>query len=395
MAKSLAGIRILDLSTMMAGPFGAQMLGDLGAEIIKIETLDGDGTRTFQPHFRDGDSLYYHSLNRNKKSIAINLKSEQGLALFYKLVEKSDVVWDNFRAGVKEKLKVDYEHVVQHNPKIISTSITAFGSHNPFDDNQPSFDLCVQAMSGVLDMNGEPDQPPVKLSIPMADLGSGWYAVVGTLAALCERNRTGCGQKVDIAMLDSLTSLHTYEGVYYLNSGIVPTRLGTAHRSSVPYQMFPTKTIYIAIVASLDKFWANVAKVVGHPEWATDERFATIKGRFENRNVLIPMLTEELMKKDGEYWIAELRKVKVPCGPVNDLKQTFNEPLLLARDMVLDLERGGEKIKLLGNPIKMSGSADDFVAAPKLGEHTDAVLSTLAGASPEELATLRGAGVIR
>ncbi|SBV99670.1 Formyl-CoA transferase [uncultured delta proteobacterium] len=394
-ANALSGVTVLDLSTMMAGPFGAMMLADLGAEVIKVETLEGDGTRTFQPHFKDGDSLYFHSLNKNKKSIAIDLKSQKGIALFYDLVAKADVVWDNFRAGVKEKLKIDYDNVVKHNPKIISCSITAFGTANPYDDDQPSFDLCVQALSGVLDMTGEPDRPPVKMGVPMGDLGSGWYGVVGVLAALFNRERTGKGQKVDIAMLDGLVSLHTYEAAYYLNSGTVPTRIGTAHRSVVPYQIFPTKNIYIAIVGTLDKFWASICSVLGMPEWAADERFKTLAGRFKNRELVVSMMSEKLVQRDCEEWVAAFRKVKVPCGPVNPMDKALNEPLLTARNMVVAVERGGETIKLLGNPVKMSGNTEVYKAPPRLGENTDEVLSRMAGLAAETIATLRQESVIK
>jgi formyl-CoA transferase len=393
--SALSGIKVLDLSTMMAGPFGAMIMADLGADVIKVETLDGDGTRTFQPHFKDGDSLYYHSLNKNKKSIAIDLKSEKGLSIFYELVKKVDVVWDNFRAGVKEKLKVDYDSVVKYNPKVISCSITAFGSDNPYDDNQPSFDLCVQAMSGVLDMTGDPDRPPVKMGVPMADLGSGWYAVVGVLAALVAREKTGKGQKVDVAMLDGLASLHTYEAAYYLNSKIVPTRIGTAHRSVVPYQIFPTKSIYIAIVGTLDKFWVSICNVLGMPECATDERFRTLQGRFKNRALVVSMMSEKLMQRDCEEWVEEFRRVKVPCGPVNPMDKALNEPLLLARNMVIEVERGGENIKLLGNPVKMSGNKDVYTAPPRLGENTDEILSRMVGLGTEEIAKLRQESVIK
>lgn len=394
-ANALSGIRVLDLSTMMAGPFGAMMLGDLGAEVIKIETLEGDGTRIFQPHFKDGDSVYFHSLNRNKQSLAIDLKSDKGLKIFYDLVRTADVVWDNFRAGVKEKLKIDYDNVVKYNPEIISCSITAFGTANPHDDDQPSFDLCVQAMSGVLDMTGEPDGPPSKMGVPMGDLGSGWYAVVGVLAALMAREKTGKGQKVDISMLDGLASLHTYEAAYYLNSGTASTRIGTAHRSIVPYQIFPTKSIHIAIVAPLDKFWANVCKVLGFPEYATDERFSTLKARYANRELVVNFMTERLMEKDCEEWVRELQKTKVPCGPVNPLGKALNEPLLLARDMVVSMERGGETIRTLGNPIKMSGNKEVFTAPPRLGENTAGILSGVLGMDAAAIENLRRENVIK
>lgn len=392
---ALDGITVLDLSTMMAGPFGAMLLADLGAEVIKVETLNGDGTRTFQPHFADGDSLYFYSLNRNKKSIAIDLKSEKGLAVFYELVKKADVVWDNFRAGVKEKLKVDYDSVAKHNSRVISCSITAFGTDNPHDDNQPSFDLCVQALSGVLDMTGEPDRPPVKMCVPMGDLGSGWYGVVGVLAALVARERTGKGQRVDISMLDGLASLHTYEGVYYLNSGVVPSRIGTKHRSVVPYQIFPTKNIYIAIVGTLDKFWVKICDVLGIPGCATDERFSTLSGRYRNREEVVRIMSEQLVKKGCEEWMRDFQKAKVPCGPVNPMDKALAEPLLLARNMVVEISRGGETVKILGNPIKMSASDEIYNPPPRLGENTAEILGRMAGISPGEVDKLRQKSIIK
>ncbi len=390
--NALAGIRVLDLSTMMSGPFGAMILGDLGAEIIKVETLDGDGTRTFPPHSADGDSLYYWSLNKNKKSLAIDLKSREGLALFYELVKEADVIWDNFRAGVKEKLKVDYENVRKYNPKIISASITSFGTANPQDTDQPSFDLCIQAISGVLDMTGEPGQPPVKMGVPMGDLGSGLYAVIGVLAALHHREKTGEGQMVDSAMLDGLVSLHTYEATYCLHSGVVPTRIGSKHRSSVPYQIFPTKTIHIAIVGTLDKFWERICEVLGLEK---DSRFATLQGRYSNREEVVNLMSESLMKKSCEDWVKELERVSVPCGAVNTMDKALNEPCLLARNMVVEVERSGQKVRVLGNPIKMSKNEEIFTAPPTLGGNTEEVLQTWLGYSKNQIEKLKQDMVIK
>lgn len=390
--NALAGIRVLDLSTMMAGPFGAMMLGDLGAEVIKVEPFEGDGTRFFPPHSADGDSLYYWSLNRNKKSLVLDLKSSEGLALFYELVKEADVVWDNFRAGVKEKLKIDYENVKKYNPKIISASITAFGTANPHDSDQPSFDLCIQAMSGVMDMTGEPDRPPVKMGVPMGDLGSGWYAVVGVLAALYHRNKTGEGQMVDSAMLDGLVSLHTYEAAYCLYSGIVPTRIGSKHRSAVPYQIFPTRTIHIAIVGTLDKFWERICEVL---ELEKDPRFTTLKGRYAHREEVVRLMSDALQQRSCEEWIKEFQRVSVPCGPVNTMDKALSEPCLLARNMVVEVERSGQKVRVLGNPIKMSRNAEIFIAPPKLGANTYEVLETWLGYPKEQIEKLKQASAIK
>jgi crotonobetainyl-CoA:carnitine CoA-transferase CaiB-like acyl-CoA transferase len=390
--NALAGIRVLDLSTMMSGPFGAMILGDLGAEVIKVEPFEGDGTRTFPPHSADGDSLYYWSLNKNKKSLVLNLKSPEGLATLYELVKEADVVWDNFRAGVKEKLKIDYENVRKYNPKIISASITSFGTANPQDTDQPSFDLCIQAISGVLDMTGEPGQPPVKMGVPMGDLGSGLYAVIGVLAALHHREKTGEGQMVDSAMLDGLVSLHTYEAAYCLHSGIVPTRIGSKHRSSVPYQIFPTKTIHIAIVGTLDKFWERICEVLGIGK---DPRFSTLKGRYSNREEVVKLMSDALMKRSCEEWVKEFQGVSVPCGAVNTMDKALSEPCLLARNMVVEVERNGQKVRVLGNPIKMSRNEEVFAAPPKLGGNTDEVLETWLGYAKGQIEKLKQDAVIK
>jgi formyl-CoA transferase len=394
LSAPLQGIRVLDLSTMLAGPWGAMMLADLGAEVIKIEPPAGDPTRTFEPHFQQGDSLYYLALNRNKKSVVIDLKEPEGLKVFYDLVRKADVVWENYRSGVGKRLKIDYESVRKVNPAIISCSISAFGEENPFDGDQPTFDLCIQALSGALGMTGEPDRPPVKMAAPMADLGGGWYAVVGLLAALVERNRTGLGQKVDIAMLDSLVSLHTYEAVYCMYTGTVPTRLGTCHRSVVPYQIFPTKTIYVAIVATLDKFWVGLCNALGIPQFANDERFATLTARFQNRQQVVDLLTNTFLTNTCEEWLVRLKKQGVPCAPVNTLDKALSEPALLHRNMVIEVDRSGESLKLLGNPIKLSNNHERFVSPPKLGENSRQVLKELLGYPDQQIDELEQRKII-
>ena len=392
--KPLSGIRILDLSTMLAGPFGSMMLADLGAEVIKIETPDGDGTRTFPPHFHKGDSLYYLAVNRNKKSLAIDLKQPEGLALFYDLVKKSDVVWENFRSGIAKKLKVDYETLKAINPAIIGCSITAFGQNNPYDGDQPIYDLCIQASSGVMDMTGEPDGPPVKMGVPMADLSGGWYAVVGLLAAIVERSTTGKGQKIDVSMLDSLASLHTYEAAYCLFSGVAAKRIGTNHRSLVPHQIFQTKDIYIAIVVALDKFWVALCNALEIPQYASDERYATIAARYKNRQQVVDLLSEIFLRKTCDEWLVPLKKAGVPCAPVNPLEKALKEPALRHRNMVIEVDHGGEPLRLLGNPIKMSNNEETFHCPPRLGENTCQVLKDVLGYSDAEIEKLQSKKVI-
>lgn len=392
----LSGIRVLDMSTMLAGPFGSMMLGDLGAEVIKIETMEGDNTRNFPPHFHKGNSLYYLSFNRNKKSIVIDLKTPEGLATFYKLVKHADVVWDNFRAGVTKRLKVDYENLIKVNPSIICCSISAYGQDNPYDHNEPTYDLCIQAMSGVLNMTGEKERPPVKPGVPMADLAGGWYGVVGVLAALVYLKTTNKGQKVDISMLDALTSLHCYEGTYYLNSGIVPERLGTEHRSLVPYQIFKTKDIYIAIVVASDKFWVKLCLALDSPEYIVDERFADLTARYNNRTLVVSWLEEVLKEKTCDEWLLRLKKEGVPCAPVNPLDKALQEPTLLYRDMVVDIDHKGGTVKVIGNPVKLSGNVPQkYSCPPELGENTRVVLREILGMSESEIDSLIEAKAIK
>lgn len=391
----LAGIRILDLSTMLAGPFGTMMLGDLGAEIIKIETMDGDNTRNFPPYYHKGTSLYYLSFNRNKKSMVIDLKSQKGLEIFYRLVESADVVWENYRDGVAKRLKVDYETLKKINPSIIYCSITAYGQDNPFGSSEPTYDLCIQAMSGVLSMTGEKDRPPVKLGVPMADIGGGWYGVVGVLAALIEKKATNRGQKVDISMLDALASLNCYEGTNYLYSKKVPERLGTAHRSLVPYQIFQTQDIYIAIVVASDKFWGKLCVALNRLDYITDERFADLKSRHANRELVYQWLEQTLIEKPSDEWLKILKKEGVPCAPVNPMDKALQEPALLQREMIVEIDHKGEAVQLIGNPIKLSNNQPQrYDCPPELGENTRQVLSEILELTDDEIDSLIAARAV-
>ena len=388
MRPPLEGVRVLDLSTMLAGPFGSMMLGDLGAEVIKVETLTGDNTRNFPPHFHKGESLYYMSFNRNKKSVTIDLKKEEGRQVFYELVRRSDVVWDNYRDGITKKLKVDYKTLREINPAIICCSITAYGENNPYDHNDPTYDLCIQAMSGVLDMTGERDRPPVKLGVPMADLSGGWFGVVGVLAALLSRGVTGRGQKVDISMLDGLSALNCYEAAYLLNTGSVPQRLGTQHRSLVPYQIFRTKDLYIAIVVASDKFWKNLCQALGCPELIDCPEYRDLEGRFQNREKLVEWLESVLTQRTCGEWLDILKAGGVPCAPVNTLETALREPALLHRGMVVSMDHEGDPVKVLGNPVKLSENPPRYQCPPRLGQDTAEVLGRLLNYSEERIRRL-------
>ena len=388
--KPLEKVCVLDLSTTLSGPSGSMMLADLGAEVIKIETPQGDGTRNFPPHIHKGMSMYFMAYNRNKKSVVLDLKTQEGKDIFYDMVKHADIVWDNFRPGVKEKLKVDYDTVSKINPRIISCSITGYGSDG---GRRPSYDLCVQALSGAMAMTGEADRPPVKLGVPMADIGGGWHGVVGVLAALVARQTTGKGQMVDISMLDSLVSLHGYEATYYLYSGIVPERLGTGHRTSVPYQIFATKDIYISLVVVLDKQWPLLCDAIGLDE-EVRQKYATNKVRLENRNELVAIIQNVLLTKTADEWIERLEKAGVPCGAVNPLDRALSQEDVKRRNMVVSVKHKGDEIKLLGNPIKMSDNTDDFRCPPELGADTYSVLKDMLNYDDGKIKQLQSIGAI-
>lgn len=380
MKHLLSGVRILDLSQMLAGPYTTLMLGDIGAEIIKIEEPgEGDRTRLMGPHFVNGESAYFISINRNKKSVTLNLKDTGDRELFYKLVKSSDVVFDNFRPGVLERLGCDYETLKKFNPKIISCSISAFGETGPYKD-QPAFDLSIQAMAGAMSYTGEEGREPIRMGIPMGDLAGGMFAAFAISSALYFREKTGVGCRIDISLLDSLVSLHTYVAQYYFVSEKIPKPIGSAHQSVVPYQAFKTKDMYIVIAVYTDKFWDKLCRVLSAEELINDPRFSDNEKRRENRESLIPLLREIFMKKTGKEWLELLNKEGVPCAPVNTLDKVFTDQQVIARNMVIEIEHPVcGKLKMLGNPVKVKGMEEFFVPSPKLGQHNDEVKRILEG----------------
>jgi crotonobetainyl-CoA:carnitine CoA-transferase CaiB-like acyl-CoA transferase len=375
----------------MAGPYGTLLLADLGAEVIKIENPEGgDLSRATVHYAHKGESAYYLSFNRNKKSITLNLRTEKAREIFYELVRISDVVYDNFRSGTAEKLKIDYETLKKVNPKIICCSVTGFGSNSPYKD-RPALDLLIQAMGGVMSFTGEPGRPPVRLGYPMGDLGGGMFAAMAVLAALYDREKTGEGQRLDIAMLDAQISLLTYRAQYYFLEGLIPEPIGSGHVSSVPIRAFRAKDgKYLTIDAAQDKFFQGVCQVLGIPEVGKEPRFNTRSARLKNRDALMSILEEKFLGKDRDEWLDLLIKADVPAGPVNNLAETFADPSVLARNMVVSVNHLGEKIKMVGNPIKMSKIKEEvFEGAPTLGQHTEEVLSRLLHYSREQVDELR------
>jgi crotonobetainyl-CoA:carnitine CoA-transferase CaiB-like acyl-CoA transferase len=386
----LQGLRIIDLSRMLAGPSGSMLMGDLGAEILKVETPEGDETRASPPYFYGKDSAYFWAINRNKKSLVIDLKTAEGMEIFYDLVAHADVVYDNFRPGVLERLKIDYENLKIHNPKIICCSISTFGYTGPYR-NRPGYDLVVQAMSGGMSITGEPGGSPVRAGIPLGDLVGGLLAVHGILAAYIHRQKTGQGQRLEVSLMDGQVYMLTYVAQYYLHSGKIPGPIGSGHQSNVPYQAFKTKDIQIVVVAHQDHHFQRFCEAIGKPEWAEDPRFSTRPKRLENKSTLIPMMESHLMTRPGDEWLEAIHKAGVPAGPINTLDRVFSDPQVLAREMVVEIDGPGkEKIKTLGNPLKMEKTpVHTFTRPPRLGEHTREILTNLLGYSREKIEYLK------
>lgn len=389
MADVLRGVRILDLSQVMAGPYGTLLLADLGAEVIKVENpAGGDLCRGNRQVLHEGESAYFISINRNKKSITLDLHREEARQAFYDLVRISDVVYDNFRPGTLEKLGIDHETLRGINPRIISCSVTGFGQDSPYR-TRPALDLLIQAMGGVMSFTGEaPGRPPVRTGYPMGDLGGALFAAIAVLAALYHRSMTGQGQRCDIAMLDAQISLMTYRAQYYFAAGKVPEPIGSAHATSVPIQAFRTSDgRYITVEASHQKFFRNLCKVIGRPELADDPRFNSLDARYRNRQVLIPILEACFLLRPRDEWMCLLVEGDVPAGPVNTLDEALANPSVQARQMVVEVDQHGTPAKMVGNPIKMSALGEPALhGAPALGEHNEAVLGGLLGYPPDRVA---------
>lgn len=376
----LAGIRIVDFTLFLSGPFATQILGDLGAEVIKIEPPDGDMSRTIPPSFVDGSSTYFGSTNRNKKSVVLDMRSPEGLAAAQQLVHEADAVIENFRPGKLALLGLDYESAAARKPALVWATISGFGQDGPLRD-RPAYDMIVQAMSGVMSLTGEPDGEPVRAGIPIGDLGAGLYAVIGMLASLIEARATGKGRFIDISMLDVQVAMLCYQASNYLQTGKPPGRQGSSHDFIPSYRCFHSKDGQrIAVTANTEGMFKGLVKVIGLGHLASDERFRDAGLRYANRDVLIALLAQAFARYDAAPLVEALIAAQVPAAAIDDLGAVFSNPQVLARDMRLELtgEEVDQRLRVAGNPIKLVPPGDSrHRFPPRLGEHTQEVLDGL------------------
>lgn len=396
---ALEHVTVLDLTHMLSGPYGTMMLADLGARTIKVEPIgDGEGTRRLlenDPEYsRQGMGAYFLTLNRNKQSVCIDLKSADGRAVFHDLVRHADVVYDNFGVGVTQRLGIDHETLARINPRIITCSVTGFGETGP-ETHRPAFDQVVQAMGGGMSITGTPETGPIRSGIPIGDLGGGIFGTMGVLAALAERERTGAGQHVDVSMLDAQISMLNYMATMYLMSGIIPAGIGNGHFVHVPYNSYPTADGHIIVACIGDGFFARFADFIGIPE-LLDPAFKSQPARYAAKARIDALVGEKMKTQTTVNWQTRLQAARIPCGPVNNFGQALDDSQVRARDMVVDVKlHNGETVQMPGNPIKLSAAQSrGYTRPPLLGEHTQAVLGELVGYSPQQLAQLKSKGAI-
>lgn len=397
--NALSDLIVIDLTHMLSGPFGAMLLADLGARTIKVEP-PGKGELTRGLLAKDpknslnGMGAYFLTLNRNKESVCIDLKSEAGLALFYELVKKADIVISNFSPGVTARLKVDYAALAQVNERIITCTVTGFGESGPAF-KRPAFDMVAQGYGGGMSITGQESAPPTRAGIPIGDLGGGMFSAVGILAALHARERSGRGQHVDISMQDCQISLINYMATMYYLSGEVPGAIGNAHFVHVPYNTYPTKDLWLIIAIITNEAWARFRDMMGI-EALMDEAFDLQPGRLKAKDFIEEKISARLEQESCDYWLGKLAEVKIPCAPVNDLEHALNDVQVQARNMVVTVAHpeGGE-MQMPGNPVKMSAVGEEtFTPPPLLGQQTDEILRDLLDKSESDIKALRDAGTI-
>ena len=393
MTRSLSGIRVLDLTQVMAGPFSAMLLADLGADVIKVEPPGGDSTRQM-PGAVGTDTPAFNAVNRGKRSIVINLKTIDGREALHRLVGPTDILVENYRPGVMESLGFGYDALAKEHPRLIYASISGYGQTGPARQ-KGGFDLIAQGVSGIMSVTGDPDGPPVKAGVPLTDLGAGLFSVVGILAALEARHRTGLGQRIDTSWVDAGVALSVWEAAEYFAGAGVPVALGSAHRMNAPYQAFRCADGYITIGGANERIFRRLCEVLGHPEWPSMPDFADNASRVRHREDLAARIEAITARQPRTHWLSLFEAHDIPCGPINDYAQVFADAQVRAREMVVEVEhpRLG-RVRSLGSPIKMSATpANPARRAPLLGEHTNEILTEM-GMSEEEIARLRASGAI-
>jgi crotonobetainyl-CoA:carnitine CoA-transferase CaiB-like acyl-CoA transferase len=404
MPGSLTGIRVFDMSRVLAGPSCTQLLGDLGADVIKVERpCEGDDTRKWgPPYLRDaegrdtGESAYYLSANRAKRSLTLDFTKPAGRDLARRLIAGSDVLIENYKVGTLAKYGLGYADLRAEHPRLVYCSVTGFGQTGPYAA-RAGYDYLIQAMGGIMSLTGEPGGEPMKVAVAIADLMTGMYCSVAILAALRHRDLSGKGQHIDMALLDTQVAWLANLGQGYLTSGELPARLGNAHATVVPYQVFKTADSHIVLAIGNDGQFRKFCTFAGAPALADDPRFATNPARIRHRDELVPEMSGIIGRQTSAYWIRELERIGVPCGPINDLEQVFADPQVRAREMTVELPHpaGGNPTRLIANPIKFSETPVEYDRPPPtLGQHTDEILRERLDLSAAEIADLRNGGVI-
>ncbi len=394
----LKGLRVFDLTRVLAGPTCAQMLADLGADVIKIERPGaGDDTRGFAPPTMPGtkESAYFVGVNRNKQSVTLDIGQKEGQEIALKLIAQSDILVENFKVGALAKYGLGYGQLHPKFPRLVYCSITGFGQTGPYAP-RPGYDSLIQGMGGVMSLTGEPEGLPQKVGVPVADLFAGLYGCIGILAALRHRDLTGQGQQIDIGMLDTSVAWLANQGMNYLATGENPERLGNQHPNIVPYQVFPTADGHMVLSVGNDPTFKRFCEAFGLTSLLEDPRFATNAARVGNRQLVTDTLTPIMQQHSTAWWIGQLEALKIGCGPINKLSDVFTDPHVVARNMVLELPHSsGQTVKVIANPVKLSETPADYrLPPPLLGEHTDSVLQHYLGLDSAAIAALREKGVI-
>lgn len=392
----LAGITVLDLSRVLSGPYCTMQLADMGARVIKIERPGaGDDTRAWGPPFINGESAYFLSINRNKESVTLNFKHAEGRRLLDALIARADVLVENFRPGTLDDMGLGYGALQKQHPRLVYTSVSGFGHTGPLRE-RAGYDAVLQGEAGIMSLTGPPEGGGYKVGIAIADLAAGLFAAQGTLLALYARERTGRGQHVDVAMLDSVAALLTYQAGIYFAEGAPPRRFGNAHPTVAPYETFEAKDGAVVLAAGNDDLWRKFCAVAGLDAYAADPRFATNRERVRNYSVLRPIVAEAFLGRTRDEWLALLNEAGIPAGPVRNLQEVLTDEQLVARDMVHQLQHSAAgRVQVLGVPVKLSETGGSIrCAPPALGEHTEQVLIGDLGVSASEIQALRASGVL-